>query len=129
MLNGNIGNLSVQIQLVLDHPSCKFSLPAWKNFPFQVSLTYKNPIKLCPDSNSTLDIFTGGSKSASKVGYAAIILNSTSIHSQISGRLPGYSSPYDAEAFALMEALLFINNEVHTHDQVCIFSDSRSNLT
>ena len=67
-------------------------------------------------------------QSASKVGYAAIILNSTSIHSQISGRLPGYSSPYDAEAFALMEALLFINNEVHTHDQICIFSDSRSNL-
>ena len=103
-------------------PSCKLSLPPWRNVPFQVALTWKNPIKLCPHSNSTLHIFTDGSKSASKVGYAAIILNSTSIHSPISGRLPGYSPPYDAEASALTEALLFINHQVHTRDQICISS-------
>ena len=30
----------------------------------------------------------------------------------------------DAEAFALMEALLLINNEVHTPDQVCMFQST-----
>ena len=64
---------------------------------FPPSLTYKNPVKLC-----TLDIFTDGSKAASRVGYAVIIINSNSIYSQISsGRLHGYASPYDAVAFAL----------------------------
>ena len=103
-------------------------IPPWSTPKFEIITSISTEPELHPSHESTLHIYTDGSKSENRVGFSTVIVDQHSILLVIRGKLPEYASSYDAESVAINDALKYTLVHGQSYASVRIFTDSLSNL-
>ena len=103
-------------------------IPPWSTPKFEIITSISTEPELHPSHESTLHIYTDGSKSENRVGFSTVIVDQHSILLVIRGKLPEYASSYDAESVAINDALKYTVVHGQSYASVRIFTDSLSNL-
>jgi len=88
----------------------------------------RNQIKTVTQTHDDVLVFTDGSKSTAGVGSAFCITNGTQITKKAKFKLAKYCSVFQAELFAMLKALNFINNKYNTQTSITLCTDSQSSI-
>ena len=86
-------------------------------------------LPLLPSGPGTIRAYTDGSVIGGCTGYGLFVCNSEGIVATCRGKLPSHCSIFQAEGFALLQALRFASTMSPQPGQIEIFSDSRAALT
>jgi ribonuclease HI len=113
-----------------DYPSVGLPVvqPPWKSHPAEIHFDFTSPPTTAPVNESTMHIFTDGSKSNGKTGYSVIAIGHHDTIKISRQRISNFASAFEAEALALNEALKLSKQLSETYSVVKIYTDSKSSL-
>jgi ribonuclease HI len=113
-----------------DYPSMGLPViqPPWQNHPAKIHFDFITPPITKPDNESTIHIFTDGSKFNGKTGYSMIAIGHHDTIKITRQRISNFASAFEAEALALNEALKLPGHLPETYSTVKIYTDSKSSL-
>jgi len=113
-----------------DYPSMGLPViqPPWQNHPAKIHFDFITPPITKPDNESSIHIFTDGSKYNGKTGYSMIAIGHHDTIKITRQRISNFASAFEAEALALNEALKLPGHLPETYSTVKIYTDSKSSL-
>ena len=115
---------------VCDYPSMGLPIiqPPWQNHPAKIHFDFFTSPTTKPDNESTVHIFTDGSKFNGRTGYSMIAIGHHDTIKITRQRISNFASAFEAEALALNEALKLSGQLPETYSTVKIYTDSKSSL-
>jgi len=101
-----------------------------KSFPSEKlqHFSLRKPIQVANEINTEVNAYTDGSKSGSGVGSAFCVMNDSQVIRQAKYKLSSYCSVFQAELFAILNALKYINGKFISGDCITVCTDSQSCL-